>query len=191
MGRGRGRVGGEGRLHPGESGLRTCLLQIGAPRVSRAQWSRMAPQIIHFAPPSYWSQLAVLTPPSGHSSPVATLAWAPSCGRSYHLIASGARDGVVRIHKLVPPAEGTAGREWQTSLVAEITDHVEGSGGGGGGVGRVEWNVTGTVLSTAGCDGRVRLWKAGYSGEWRVMSTISCEGKSGDGSQPQSHHQRR
>lgn len=33
--------------------------------------------------------------------------------------------------------------------------------GGSGGIGRVEWNVTGTVLSTAGCDGVVRLWKCG------------------------------
>lgn len=64
--------------------------------------------------------------------------------------------------------------------------------GGTGGIGRVEWNITGTILSTAGCDGVVRLWKGAQGlgvykataeiassalprGEWRIHSTISCD----------------
>lgn len=123
-------------------------------------------QIIHFSPPSYWSQLLVLQPPPGSSnSPVSTIAWAPSCGRSFHLIASGSRDGVARIWKVHPPADSTS--QWEATLAAEITDHVDGSSGG---IGRVEWNVTGTVLSTAGCDGVVRLWK----GESRTARCFYC-----------------
>jgi len=77
----------------------------------------------------------------------------------------------VRIWKVIPSSD--AGGQWEATLAAQIEDHVDGSSGG---VGKVEWNVTGTVLSTAGCDGVVRLWKASYSGEWRVLSAISCEG---------------
>ncbi|GAA6064311.1 hypothetical protein JCM10212_005048 [Sporobolomyces blumeae] len=57
-----------------------------------------------------------------------------------------------------------------------------GAGGGGGGqtgaIGstRVEWNVTGTVLSTCGGeDGRVRLWKSTYTGQWRQITSLSTE----------------
>ena len=61
-------------------------------------------------------------------------------------------------------------------------------------VGRVEWNVTGyvmvyicssciihlvwhhrTVLSSAGNDGRVRLWKATQGNVWRAAGHISVE----------------
>lgn len=54
--------------------------------------------------------------------------------------------------------------------MAQLSDHVA-----GGGVGRVEWNVTGTVLSTAGDDGKVRLWKSTYTGAFLLVSSISCE----------------
>ena len=61
-------------------------------------------------------------------------------------------------------------------------------------VGRVEWNITGfgfclpfssaatantsqfrTVLSSAGNDGRVRLWKATISNVWRPAGSIGVE----------------
>ncbi|KXN84491.1 NADP-specific glutamate dehydrogenase [Leucoagaricus sp. SymC.cos] len=42
-------------------------------------------------------------------------------------------------------------------------------------VSRVEWNVTGTILSSAGNDGRVRLWKAGPDGEWKSAGSIGVE----------------
>lgn len=35
---------------------------------------------------------------------VISVAWAPSCGRSYHLIATGSRDGHVRIWRVKPPS---------------------------------------------------------------------------------------
>ncbi|GAA5854895.1 hypothetical protein JCM8547_004113 [Rhodosporidiobolus lusitaniae] len=55
-----------------------------------------------------------------------------------------------------------------------------GMGGAGGalmGV-RVGWNVTGTVLSTSGGgneEGRVRLWKSTYTGQWRLLASLATE----------------
>eukprot|EP00659_Diplonema_papillatum_P014359 gene14359-22026_t len=37
-----------------------------------------------------------------HSLPVTDVAWAPSIGRRYHLIASCSKDGVLMINKLYP-----------------------------------------------------------------------------------------
>jgi len=42
-------------------------------------------------------------------------------------------------------------------------------------VGRVEWNITGTVLSSAGNDGRIRLWKATSGNVWRPAGSIGVE----------------
>lgn len=62
-------------------------------------------------------------------------------------------------------------------------------------VSRVEWNITGyvtriltthflfnnrsyyysTILSSAGNDGRIRLWKAGPEGQWKSAGTIGVE----------------
>ncbi|THH03870.1 hypothetical protein EW145_g5942 [Phellinidium pouzarii] len=117
---------------------------------------------------------------------VTSIAWAPSCGRSFHLIATGSRDGHVRIWKVKPPPPSapspSAGADlgdedigmnsldekWSANLVAEFDDHKSS-------VGRVEWNITGTVLSSAGNDGRVRLWKQTVGGVWRPAGHISVE----------------
>ena len=36
---------------------------------------------------------------------ITSVSWAPSCGRSYHLIATGSRDGHVRIWKVKPGSD--------------------------------------------------------------------------------------
>ncbi|KAI0652988.1 WD40 repeat-like protein [Cubamyces menziesii] len=117
---------------------------------------------------------------------VTSVAWAPSCGRSYHLVATGSRDGHVRIWRVKPPtpsedleedegygdgAEGQDGAEagrWSATIVGDFDDHKSA-------VGRVEWNITGTILSSAGNDGRVRLWKMTAGNVWRPAGHISVE----------------
>lgn len=66
--------------------------------------------------------------PSPASYAVTSVAWAPSCGRSYHLIATGCRDGKVRIWKVKPAAEDAEGDEgeegrWSATIVADFDNH--------------------------------------------------------------------
>ncbi|KII91322.1 hypothetical protein PLICRDRAFT_38072 [Plicaturopsis crispa FD-325 SS-3] len=106
---------------------------------------------------------------------VTSVAWAPSCGRSYHLVATGGRDGHVRIWRLKPAEDGLDGDgdddkegKWTAIIVADFDQHKSA-------VGRVEWNITGTVLSSAGNDGRIRLWKATIGNVWRPAGSIGVE----------------
>ncbi|KAF9239328.1 WD40-repeat-containing domain protein [Melanogaster broomeanus] len=114
--------------------------------------------------------------PSGDSEAptpyaITSVAWAPSCGRSYHLIATGGRDGHVRIWRVkAAESDDIEGEEprWTGTIVADFDQHKSA-------VGRVEWNITGTVLSSAGNDGRVRLWKATMGNVWRFAGSIGVE----------------
>jgi nucleoporin SEH1 len=63
---------------------------------------------------------------------ITSVAWAPSCGRSYHLIATGGRDGRVRIWRVKPAAEDDhddiakdAGEDskWTATVVADFDHH--------------------------------------------------------------------
>ncbi|KAI0040351.1 WD40 repeat-like protein [Auriscalpium vulgare] len=105
---------------------------------------------------------------------ITSVAWAPSCGRSYHLIATGGRDGHVRIWRVKPTpydddrVDSLEEVRWTGNIVADFDHHKSA-------VGRVEWNVTGTVLSSAGNDGRIRLWKATSGNIWRPAGHISVE----------------
>lgn len=58
--------------------------------------------------------------------------------------------------------------QWTASVVADFDQHKSA-------VGRVEWNITGTVLSSTGNDGRIRLWKATSGNVWRPAGSISVE----------------
>ncbi|RUS23278.1 WD40-repeat-containing domain protein [Endogone sp. FLAS-F59071] len=131
----------------------------------------------------------------GHENTVHDVAWAPNMGRSYQLIATACKDHHVRIFKFTednsannsmglasqasgPPNSGGSmrsadGRKFRVERVADFSDH-------GAEVWRVEWNITGTILSSSGDDGKVRLWKAGYMDDWRCMSIISAEQRGGD-----------
>ncbi|CDH49067.1 nucleoporin seh1 [Lichtheimia corymbifera JMRC:FSU:9682] len=122
----------------------------------------------------------------GHEQEVHDVSWAPSMARSYQLIATASKDHYVRIFKLTEPQNNAAStprygqfspaanakqrnsqRHMQIELVAAFNDHHAE-------VWRVEWNITGTILSSSGDDGKLRLWKAGSDGVWRQMAAISA-----------------
>lgn len=52
--------------------------------------------------------------------------------------------------------------EWRAEMDSELLEETTAAskvGNGGIGEVQVDWNSTGTVLSTAGDDGKIRLWK--------------------------------
>jgi nucleoporin SEH1 len=142
-----------------------------------------------------WNSVLTL---DGHQGIVNDVAWANTMGRSYHLIATACHDFKVRIYQItlpgksdglstLPPSPQSANEQHQTlasgsptpqpslltprhtaQLVAEFGDHQAP-------VWRVKWNLTGTVLSSAGDDGKIRLWKSNYSGVWRCISSVSLD----------------
>ncbi|BGP37591.1 epoxide hydrolase, soluble (sEH) [Rhodotorula kratochvilovae] len=130
--------------------------------------------------------------PASHTPPTSSLAWAPPSGRSFLLLAAGARDGRARVWKVFPPALGPSPAsaegegEWAARLEVELeppaSERAGGAGAGAMHAARVGWNVTGTVLSTSGGeDGRVRLWKPTYTGQWRQLAVLGTEDAPGLG----------
>lgn len=67
---------------------------------------------------------ATLSDP-GAAPAVTTVAWAPSCGRRYHLIATGGRDGKVKIWKVTPPqgANALGDGEWVVNQAGTFDEH--------------------------------------------------------------------
>ncbi|WPK26043.1 hypothetical protein PUMCH_003388 [Australozyma saopauloensis] len=104
-----------------------------------------------------------------HNGLIRSISWAPSMGKSYHLIATGCKDGLIQIFKAYEQENG----ELKIETVARLNDHRQE-------VWRVEWNSTGTILSSAGDDGKVRLWKCTYMNEWKCMSVINSSNRLDD-----------
>jgi nucleoporin SEH1 len=96
-----------------------------------------------------------------HPSLIRDITWAPSMGRSWHQLATACKDGHVRIFKLTEQ-DGT----WQAQCIGDFDDH-------GQPVWRVSFNVTGTILSSAGDDAKIRLWKSSYGGQFACTSVVS------------------
>lgn len=118
-----------------------------------------------------------------HKGLIRDVAWAPSMGRGYQLIATASKDGYVRIFKVVATdsfpqisdvddddhMSGRVGSSpLRVELVSQFDDHA-------GEVWSVSWNLTGTILSSAGDDGKLRFWKQSYSGEFQCMSVVTAE----------------
>lgn len=105
-----------------------------------------------------------------HPGLVRDISWAASMGRSYHLLATACKDGHVRIYKLQED-ESEEDPVWKHEIIGDFDDHKAQ-------VWRVSFNVTGTVLSSAGDDARIRLWKSagGLDGaRWASVSVVSMQ----------------
>lgn len=112
-----------------------------------------------------WTVIETLT---GHTDTVHGVAWAPSIGKSFQMIATACKDKHVRIFKLHPveqDSDSASSSVYRVEMVAAFSDH-------NAEVWRVEWNIVGNILSSVGDDGRVLLWKENYLGEWSLMSTL-------------------
>jgi nucleoporin SEH1 len=102
------------------------------------------------------------------------VAFAPSMGRSYQLLAACGRDHRVHVYKLtesVARTMDTRGEQvddylYSISEVANFVDH-------NAEVFKVSWNISGTILASSGDDGKVRLWKATHGGDqFKALGTI-------------------
>ena len=58
------------------------------------------------------------------------------------------------------------GARWDVVKIADFGDHKAE-------VWRVAWNATGTILSSTGDDGKIRLWKAAIHGEFQLLSVVA------------------
>lgn len=134
----------------------------------------------------------------GHKGLIRSISWAPSIGRWYQLIATGCKDGKVRIFKITEKLNDINNENdtinskstdqmkidsninssskleiisyLNIELLSEHSDH-------GNEVWSVSWNLTGTILSSCGDDGKIRLWKSSFSNEFKCMSVISTQHK--------------
>ena len=61
------------------------------------------------------------------------------------------------------------------AYTVELMAQFEHKGATGTDVMKVEWNITGTVLSSCGDDGRIRIWKEDHLGKWRQHFALSAE----------------
>lgn len=123
-----------------------------------------------------WISSEILT---GHNDLVLDVCWAPDMGKNCCLIATACRDNHVRIFKLKPDLKNNSNlsvssstgfkkRKYTVDLVADLGEHFAE-------VWKVEWNITGTVLSSSCDDGKIRLWKASFVDDWKCIGVISSE----------------
>lgn len=138
----------------------------------------------------------------GRQTLIRSIAWAPSMGRGFQTIAIGYNNGKIEIYKVtkipkpestgsgseksegsamrqqqlqqqsVPPTFRQLSEEDQVKLSLEVTSVLEGHTKE---VWRLSWNVTGTILASAGSDGTIRFWKSDYNNKFQCMAEVSAE----------------
>ena len=122
--------------------------------------------------------------------PVHSVSWAPNMGRSYHLVAAGGKHSVRiwEIRRAEPSTHAstsTPSTPSSSSSSSSSSSHLPASADQlidvklvakfmlhQGDVWHVDWNITGTILASAGDDGKVRLWKRNAKEKWSCLSTI-------------------
>lgn len=100
----------------------------------------------------------------GHNGVIHCIAWAPSIGRSFERIATGCSDGMVRLFEI----GGSHGRG-QGVEAAHLMDHKQFD------IWRLEWNVTGTSLTTSADDSVIRFWEQDFNGKWVCVRNLESK----------------
>ncbi|ESO97844.1 hypothetical protein LOTGIDRAFT_209001 [Lottia gigantea] len=113
-----------------------------------------------------WKKVEIITV---LTEPVHDLAFAPNLGRSYHTLAVASKDLSIFSLKPIGKESSSSFSKFDMHRLAEFTDHESQ-------VWRLSWNVLGTVLSSSGDDGCVRLWKSNYMGSWKCIHIINGSG---------------
>uniref|UniRef100_A0A6U3CYF0 Anaphase-promoting complex subunit 4 WD40 domain-containing protein n=1 Tax=Lotharella globosa TaxID=91324 RepID=A0A6U3CYF0_9EUKA len=103
-------------------------------------------------------------PSDFHTSNINKVAWAPSMGRSFHLVATAS--DTTRIFKLKPKVDQQAGKRFEVEPELKGDAKTQ--------VWDVQWNLTGSVLASSDAEGRVVLWKRDFVQKWqRIMNARS------------------
>lgn len=117
------------------------------------------PKIWRLRDKGRWEVVCTL---EGHTDSIHDIAWAPSMGRSYDLIATASKDKTVIIWTIRRNKE-TDNYECIRSETLEHSSEVW----------KVEWNITGTILASSDNDNIVKLWKPKlYSSNWTCINVI-------------------
>lgn len=111
---------------------------------------------------------------SQHKGLIRDMQWAPNLGRSYNMIATACKDGYLRLFKVTRVPGNGEEQTLNIDLVHESADH-------NGEVWRVAWNLTGTVLSSTGDDGKIRFWKSTYTGQFQNAAVVTSEQRQREG----------
>ncbi|KAK1948227.1 Protein transport protein SEC13 B [Phytophthora citrophthora] len=108
---------------------------------------------------SYWEMVNI--PLYGHNDWVRDVAWAPNVGIPANVIASGSDDHTVRIW-----TQDEADGEWVSTVLHTFRAPIY----------RINWSLTGSVLSVAAGDDEVTFWKQQSNHEWTQMSSVTDQG---------------
>lgn len=87
---------------------------------------------------------------------ITDLSWSSSLGKYVQLIAISLTDSI-KIYKM---------DKGKVALTFEAKHS---------GVCSIEWNITGTILSSVAHDGSVKLWKSALTDEWKCFNEIEVE----------------
>ena len=111
-----------------------------------------------------WQQLLQISPEKGD---ILDVAWAPNVGRRFHYIAS-AENRQLRVFKLdremIDQESSDSKKSGKLTLAREQIISTN--------AWQCQWNVTGTVLSSAGNDGLVQFWKADADGTFEEVANV-------------------
>lgn len=93
------------------------------------------------------------------TEPIKSIAFAPSIGKLYHMLAIASRSLIVATLKTTKESH-----KYTVSTVILDSDVS---------AWRVCWNTVGSVLASAGDDRKVYLWKRNYGDQWKCLSVIT------------------